>query len=29
MGKVCSTDVAKRNAYRVFEETPEGRKLLG
>jgi hypothetical protein len=29
MGRACSTNVAKRNAYRILVENPEGRRPLG
>jgi hypothetical protein len=29
MGRACSTDGAKRNAYRILVGKPEGKRLLG
>jgi hypothetical protein len=29
MGRACSTNEEKRNAYRILVETPEGKRLLG
>jgi hypothetical protein len=29
MGRVCSTNGEKRNAYRILVEKPEGRRSLG
>jgi hypothetical protein len=29
MGRVCSTNGKKRNAYMIFMEKPEGKKPLG
>jgi hypothetical protein len=29
MGRACSTNVAKRNAYRILVGKPEGKRLLG
>jgi hypothetical protein len=29
MGRACSTNGAKRNAYRILVEKPEGKKPLG
>jgi hypothetical protein len=29
MGRACSTNGAKRNAYRIFEGNPEGKSPLG
>jgi hypothetical protein len=29
LGRTCSTDGAKRNAYRILVGKPEGKRLLG
>jgi hypothetical protein len=29
MGRVCSTNRAKRNAYRILLEKPEGKRPVG
>jgi hypothetical protein len=29
MGRACSTNVEKRNAYRILVGNPEGKRLLG
>jgi hypothetical protein len=29
MGRACSTNAEKRNAYRIFVGKPEGKKPLG
>jgi hypothetical protein len=29
MGRACSTDREKRNAYRILAGKPEGKRLLG
>jgi hypothetical protein len=29
MGRACSTNVAKRNAYRILVRKPEGKRSLG